>query len=185
MADRRSADGARAGDPEEKEVSRVFRAPRSLVFEVWTKADHFSRWFGPHGAEVFDCAIDARPGGAIRFGHRFADGTAFRFEGTFIEVLPDERLVFTMRTVDEHGQPVRLPSLAELPLDVSIETVVRLDDVSAGTRVRIAHRLLPADAGAHPAGMEWSRLAGEGSTQVLDRLGTHLSSVGARTEPTP
>lgn len=184
MADRRSADGSRAGDPE-KEASRVFRAPRALVFEVWTRAEHFTRWFGPHGVEVFDCEIDARPGGAIRFGHRSADGTAFRFEGTFVEVVTDERIVFTLRSTDEHGQPVRLPSLAELPLDVSIETVVRLDDVGDGTRVRVAHRLLPADAGTHPVGMEWSRLARKGAMQVLDRLGQHLSSVVARTEPTP
>lgn len=178
MSDRRSADP-------EPGVSRVFRAPRALVFEVWTKAEHFMRWFGPHGAEVFDCEIDARPGGAIRFGHRFADGTAFRFEGTFVEVVPDERLVFTIRTFDEHGRLVRLPALAALPLDASIETAVTLDDVSDGTRVRVAHRLLPAEAGAHPVGMEWSRLAGQGSLQVLDRLGQHLSSVVARTEPTP
>ena len=54
-------------------VSRVFDAPRDLVFEVWTQAEHFTRWFGPHCAEVVACELDARPGGVKRAsptGHR-------------------------------------------------------------------------------------------------------------------
>ena len=57
-------------------ISRVFDAPRDLVFEVWTKAEHFGRWFGPHGAEIVSCELDARPGGIIRFGHRLPEGTS-------------------------------------------------------------------------------------------------------------
>ena len=135
-----------AGDPipaGDEVVSRVFGAPRGLVFEVWTKAEHFTRWFGPHGAEVFSCEIDARPGGVIRFGHRFPDGMALRLKGTFVEVVLDERLVFTLGVVDEHGHPVRHPMFPDWPLDVSIETTVTLEDVGDGTRVTVAHRVFP------------------------------------------
>jgi uncharacterized protein YndB with AHSA1/START domain len=83
-------------------VDRVFDAPRGLVFEAWTKAEHFTRWFGPHGAEVVSCELDARPGGIIRFGHRSAEAT-FYLKGTFTDVVPDERLVFALGFVDEHG----------------------------------------------------------------------------------
>lgn len=156
-------------------VSRVFDAPRSLVFEVWTNADHFSRWFGPHGAEVVSCEIDARPGGIIRFGHRFPQRPTLHAKGTFAEVVLDERLVFNLGIVDEHGNPVPHPMFPDWPLDASIETTVILDDAGSGTRVRVAHRVVPPDAASHPAAKRWAPLALEGSRQVLERLGEHLS----------
>jgi uncharacterized protein YndB with AHSA1/START domain len=164
-------------------VSRVFDAPRGLVFEVWTKAEHFTRWFGPHGAEVVSCELDARPRGIIRFGHRFAEGTIY-LKGTFIDVVPDERLVFAFGFVDEHGDPVRHPMFPDWPLDVLIETIVILAEVGDGTRVTVVHRVLPADAASLPATKRWSPLAREGATQVLDRLGEHLSLAATRKEYT-
>jgi len=160
-------------------VSRVFDAPRALVFEVWTRAEHFTRWFGPHGAEIVDCELDARPGGIIRFGHRVPEGTAY-LKGTFTEAVQDERLVFSVGFVDEHGVPVRAPLFPDWPLDASIETIVTLDDVDGGTKVTVAHRVLPADAASHPAAKRWSPMAREGAMQVLDRLGEHLSMVARR-----
>jgi uncharacterized protein YndB with AHSA1/START domain len=177
MPVRRSGDAIPPGDAV---VSRVFAAPRGLVFEVWTKAEHFTRWFGPQGAEVFSCEIDARSGGVIRFGHRFPDGTALHLKGTFVEVVQDERLVFTLGFVDEHGHPVRHPMFPDWPLDVSIETTVTLEEVGNGTRVSVAHRVFPPDAASHPATKRWSELALEGWMQVLDRLGEHLSQALAR-----
>jgi uncharacterized protein YndB with AHSA1/START domain len=174
---RRGADAIPAGG---EAISRVFAAPRDLVFEVWTKSEHFSHWFGPHDAEVISCELDARPEGVIRFGHRFPEGMTLYLKGTFCEVVPNERLVFTFGFVDEHGRPVRHPMFPEWPLDVSIETIVTLDDVADGTRVVVAHRVLPANAASHPATKRWSPLALEGSRQVLDRLAEYLSLAAAR-----
>ena len=158
-------------------VSRVFGAPRDLVFEVWTEAEHFTRWFGPHGVEVVSCEIDARPGGIIRFGHRLPQGLTLHVKGTFGEVVLNERLVFTFGFVDEHGQPVRHPMFPDWPLEALIEMTVILEDVGDGTRVSVAHRVLPPDAASHPAAKRWLPLAREGSMQVLDRLGEHLSLI--------
>ena len=156
-------------------VSRVFDAPRGLVFEAWTKAEHFTRWFGPHGAEVVSCELDARPGGIIRFGHRSSEAT-FYLKGTFIDVVLDERLVFALGFVDEYGDPIGHPMFPDWPLDVLTETIVTLAEVGDGTQVTVVHRVLPADAASLPATKRWSPLAREGSTQVLDRLGEHLSA---------
>jgi uncharacterized protein YndB with AHSA1/START domain len=168
-----------SGDPMsagEEVLSRVFRAPRSLVFEVWTKAEHFARWYGPHGAEVFGCELDARPGGVVRFGHRSADGTmALLLKGTFTEVVRDERIVFAVGFVDERGQPVPHPMFPDWPLDVRIEVTVDLMDAGEGTRVTLGHRVLPAHLESHAETKRWSPLALEGSKQVLERLGEHLS----------
>ena len=66
------------------------------------------------------------------------------------------------------------------PLDASIETIVTLDDVGGGTKVTVAHRVLPPDAACHPAAKRWSPMAREGAMQVFDRLGEHLSMATTR-----
>ena len=74
--------------------TRVFNAPRSLVFKVWTEAEHLAKWWGPHH---FTCAVhefDASPGGAIRIDMRGPDGTVFPMGGTFEEIEEPYRLVF-------------------------------------------------------------------------------------------
>lgn len=173
MSVRRSAE-VTPGE-EELVLGRVFDAPRELVFEVWTKAEHFARWFGPHGAEVVDCELDARPGGVIRFGHRTPDMTLY-LTGRFVEVVPNERLVFTSSFVDDRGQPVQHPMFAEWPLDLAIETAVSLEDAGDGTRVTLAHRVLPVEAASNPATKRWAPMARQGATQVLERLGEHLAA---------
>jgi len=169
---------------DEEGIRRTFSAPRELVFEVWTKAEHFTRWFGPHGAEVVACELDARPGGVIRFGHRSGDGVTLYVKGTFTDVVVNERLVFALGVVDEQGRPIPHPMFADWPLEVLIEMTVLLDDVGDGTTVTVEHRILPPSAASHPATKLWFPLARQGSTQVLERLGEHLSHVASRKEGT-
>jgi uncharacterized protein YndB with AHSA1/START domain len=165
-------------------VTRVFGAPRELVFEVWTSAEHFSRWFGPHGAEVVSCEMDARPGGVLRFGHRAPGGLTLFLTGTFSEVVSNERLVFTLGFVDEHGQVAPHPMFPDWPHDVSIETSVVFEDVDDGTLVTMAHRVVPLELASHPATQRWLPLARQGAMQVLDRLGEHLALAAAVKERT-
>ena len=163
-------------------LSRVFDAPRPLVFEVWTKAEHFTHWFGPHGAEVVSCEIDPRPGGIIRFGHRSGEGMTLYLKGTFREVVQDQRLVFTIGFIDERGRPARHPMFPDLPLEFLLETTVVLEDVPGGTRVKVAQRATPSGIASHPAVIRHLELACEGWKQVFERLGEHLSATQGREE---
>jgi len=83
--------------PSDREIvlTRVFDAPRELVFEAWTKPEHLTRWWGPRRSTLPVCEVDLRPGGAYRFVNRAADGTEHPFKGVYREVVPPERLVFT------------------------------------------------------------------------------------------
>jgi uncharacterized protein YndB with AHSA1/START domain len=76
-------------------MTRIFDAPRSLVFEAWTKAEHVAHWWDPSGAPLFVCEIDLRPNGAFRWVHRGAAG--YSFTGTYREITPPARLVFATR----------------------------------------------------------------------------------------
>lgn len=158
-------------------ITRVFDAPLELVFEAWTKVEHFERWFGPLGAEVFGCELDPRPGGVIRFGHRFADGMPVLVKGTFREVVQDERLVFTLGFVDEHGRPRRHPMFPDWPLEEMLMwTTVVFAKVDRGTRVTVTQRVTPPELASHPSVKRHQELALEGWMQVLTRLGEHLST---------
>jgi len=157
-------------------VSRVFDAPRELVFEAWTQPEHFTRWFGPHGTEVVACEIDARPGGEIRFGHRSGDGSTLYLKGTFREVVEGERLVFVIGFVDEHGRPGGHPMFPDWPLETMLGTTVTLQSVDDGTRVTVAQFVEPPEIASHPEVKRNQQLAREGWMQVFERLGGHLSA---------
>jgi uncharacterized protein YndB with AHSA1/START domain len=80
------------------QLTRVFDAPRELVFQAWTKADSFAQWFGAaacEGGALQSVKLDARVGGKYRLQVRRADGEFYTTVGTYREVKPPERLVFT------------------------------------------------------------------------------------------
>ena len=85
--------------PSDREIrlTRLFDAPRSLVFEAMTKPEHVTQWWGrlADGYSVPVCEIDLRPGGAWRFVNRTPKGELVAFYGVYREIAPPERLVFT------------------------------------------------------------------------------------------
>jgi uncharacterized protein YndB with AHSA1/START domain len=76
-------------------VTRVFDAPRNLVFRMWTDPAHLMRWWGPRGYTNPVCELDARVGGAIFVRMRAPDGRVVLMSGAFREIVEDERLVFS------------------------------------------------------------------------------------------
>lgn len=84
--------------PTDREVAitRVFDAPRRLVFEAWTSPEHLPHWMlGPEGWTMPVCEIDVRPGGSWHFVWRRSDGTEMGMHGVYREIKPPERLVST------------------------------------------------------------------------------------------
>lgn len=87
-----------ATTPSDREIrlTRLFDAPRRLVFEAMSKPEHIRRWWGRlgEGYSVPICEVDFRPGGAWRFVNRHPRGEA-GFHGVYREIAPPERVVFT------------------------------------------------------------------------------------------
>jgi len=83
--------------PSDREIvmTRVFDAPRDLVFEAHASCEHMSNWWGPRRYEVASCEMDFRPGGAWRLVHRGSDGQEFVFHGEFREIVRPERITWT------------------------------------------------------------------------------------------
>ena len=136
--------------------TRVLDAPRDMVFRAWTDPVQLARWWGPNGFTNPICKLDVRPGGAIRIDMLGPDGRFFLMEGEYREIVPPERLVFTIKAVkNERGEP-------EL---VNINTVT-FESMAGKTRLNFLTQVLKAGPGSEEfmAGME------EGWSQTLDRM---------------
>ena len=109
-------------------VTRTVNGPARLVFEAWTKADLFRRWWVPksYGLTLLSCDMDVRVGGRYRlvFSHQ---GSTMDFFGTYREVTPHSRLVWTNEEADG-GETV---------------TTVTFDE-NAGKTLLVVHDLYPS-----------------------------------------
>ena len=76
-------------------MTRVFDAPRDLVFEAHSSCEHLSRWWAPRGYEIAGCEVDFRPEGSWRIVQRGPDGEEYAFRGDYREIVRPERIVWT------------------------------------------------------------------------------------------
>lgn len=86
-------------------ITRTFDAPVRLVFEAWTRAELMKKWWVPKSIpmELLSCETDVRVGGTYRFVFRH-DGGEMAFHGKYLEVVPNERIVWTNDEGEENGQ---------------------------------------------------------------------------------
>jgi uncharacterized protein YndB with AHSA1/START domain len=90
--------------PSDREIvmTRIFDAPREIVFEAHSKPEHVRRWWGLRNSTMPICEIDFRPGGAWRFVTREPDGSEYAFRGKYLEIVAPEKLV---QTFEFEGMP--------------------------------------------------------------------------------
>jgi uncharacterized protein YndB with AHSA1/START domain len=110
-------------------MKRRFRAPREKVFRAFTELDLLKQWWGVQGHALLEAAMDARPGGHYRFAWQTTEGDAHPLAGTYREVRPFDRLVYTW--VWGWGDWA------------GIETLVTLDfrDLGDSTEIELTHAL--------------------------------------------
>lgn len=106
-------------------VTRTVDAPAHLVFEAWTNADLFQRWWVPKsfGLNLVSCQMDVRVGGEYRLAF-LHEGTTMEFFGTYSELTPPTRLAWT-NDEGEAGQTVTTVTFEE----VDGKTLVTVVDV--------------------------------------------------------
>jgi uncharacterized protein YndB with AHSA1/START domain len=84
-------------------ITRVFDAPRELIWKLWTDCTHLVHWWGPKGFTVRHCKMDLRPGGLFHYCLVSPDGDDMWGRFVFREVEAPERLVFIVSFSDEAG----------------------------------------------------------------------------------
>jgi uncharacterized protein YndB with AHSA1/START domain len=107
-------------------LERDVDVPPALVWAAWTTPVHLTKWFTPKPFETVQCEIDLRPGGMFRTVMRSPDGEEFENIGTYLEVVPIERLVWTS---------VLGPGFRPNPtVDLAFTAVISLSPTPRGTR---------------------------------------------------
>jgi uncharacterized protein YndB with AHSA1/START domain len=97
-------------------ITRVFDAPRSLVWQAWTDPVQVAHWLGPHGFTGRVERLDGRVGGAYRFHLRAPDGRDHWMQGIHREIVPPEKLVNTYVWADAQGRPTGPETLLTITL---------------------------------------------------------------------
>jgi uncharacterized protein YndB with AHSA1/START domain len=128
-------------------LTRVFDAPRELMWKLWTEREHILKWWGPKGFTLPACEMDFRPGGAYRFVMRGPDGQDNPFHGVYREIVRPERIVFTA-------------ILDNLPGHELLTTVTFADE-GGKTKLTVRQTTPPGDAG---------RGQNQGWSETLERL---------------
>jgi uncharacterized protein YndB with AHSA1/START domain len=155
-------------------LSRLIEAPREVLFDVWTDAQHLAQWFGPTDVALPFCKVDPRPGGVLHFCHRLRDGTEVWVKGVYREIVAPERLVFTLSFVDRDGRPAAHPMFPDWPLDAMFLTTVTFADVQGKTQLTVRQVLVPAAAAALDIVARERQAARAGWAETLDRLGEYV-----------
>jgi uncharacterized protein YndB with AHSA1/START domain len=109
-------------------ITRVFDAPRALVFAAWTRPEHLAGWWGPQGFVNVAWEMDVRPGGAWFRRMQAPDGTRYTKHGVYREVVAPERLVFTY-----------VNQAADGTQDRETLVTVTFDEEGARTRLTLHH----------------------------------------------
>jgi uncharacterized protein YndB with AHSA1/START domain len=135
-------------------ITRIIDAPRDDVFRAWTDPDQLRRWWRPGEFTCPEAEVDLRPGGSYRLAMQPAEGDAFIVGGTYREVQPPQRLVYTWRW--ETG-----------PAADGSESLVTVEFIDRGpqTELVLTHTEFPASHGPAPYQMGW-----EGGLEKFEAL---------------
>ena len=87
-------------------VERHFSAPRTLLFQVFTRPEHLKNWWAPYPYTISACTVDLRPGGIWHYAMRSPEGQEHWSRSVYREIVPPEKLVYTSTFADAHANPI-------------------------------------------------------------------------------
>lgn len=147
---------AEKNDPADREIvsSRVFDAPRELVFRAWAEPEHLAKWWGPKGFTNTFHEFDFRPGGVWRFVMHGPDGANYPNQNVFLEIVRPERIVI------DHVSPPRF----------RIEAAFEDED----GKTRLTFRMVFESAAECD---KIKKIAVDGNEQNFDRLAARLEKM--------
>jgi uncharacterized protein YndB with AHSA1/START domain len=147
--------------PSDREIvfTRVFNAPRQVVFDAWTKPEHLRQWYGCSKSSMIVCEIDLRPGGSYRFVLRASGLPDFTISGVYREIVSPSRIVCTERFEDDGAKEALLAITFDERDDKTVLT-------SRALYRSAADRQAVLDLGVD-----------QGAAESLDRLARYLSTL--------
>lgn len=156
-------------------VSRVFDAPRDLVWKVCTEPEHIAKWFAPAGATTIVKKMEFRPGGVCHYCQRSAQGEVWG-KATYQEIQPKDRFVLIQSFSDAEGNIATHPMAPTWPREV--HSVNTFEDLGGG-KTRYAVEWTPYNATVEEVGTFDAARAGmnEGWGGTFDKLTAYLAGL--------
>jgi uncharacterized protein YndB with AHSA1/START domain len=138
-------------------ITRIFDAPRELVWRAWTEPERIMRWWGPKGYTAPACKLDFRIGGKYHFCMRSPEGKDYWSTGVYREIVEPERIVCTDSFADEHGNPVpasHYGMAGDWPSELLV--TVTFEEHEGKTKMTLRHVGIPAGEMKEMAGVGWN-----------------------------
>jgi uncharacterized protein YndB with AHSA1/START domain len=138
-------------------ITRVFDAPRELVWKAWTDPEHFMQWWGPKDYTCPFCEIDFHEGGKYLYCMRSPQGKDYWGTGVFREIIPMERFVFTDSFADEKGNVVPATHYgmsSDFPIEMLV--AVTFEDLDGKTKMTLEHIGVPSGPDSEGTHQGWS-----------------------------
>ncbi len=145
---------------ENLEITRIFDAPRELVWKAWTNPEYVKQWWGPQGFTSPACKIDLRVGGEYLCCMKAPDGSEYWTGGEYVEIVAPERIVSQLFYANEHG---KIP--AADPNDVEVRDVVTFEEYGNGQTKMTFKRNY------------WDEGEDEGMKQIFDKLSAVIAEL--------
>ncbi len=148
-------------------ITRIFDAPRELVWQVWTEPERLMRWWGPKDYTSPVCKIDLRVGGKYLYCMRSPEGKEFWSTGMYQEIVPPERLVMTDSFADKDGNVVPASHYGmgeDFPLELQV--TVTFEEQDGKTKMTLRHVGFPAG--------QMREMADGGWNESFDKLAESL-----------
>lgn len=153
------------GSGRELVITRVFDAPREMVWDAWTDPGQIVQWWGPRGFTLTIDEMDVRPGGVWKSTMHGPDGTEYLNDCVFTEVVRLQRIAYKLTAGRKHDRGT------QAPMEVS------WDFEAQGETTEVTVRMLFPTPGARDRFTREYR-AVEGGKETLDRLRDHLAREG-------
>jgi len=138
-------------------ITRIFDAPRELVWKAWTEPESVKRWWGPKGFTAPVSKIELRVGGKYLSSMRSPEGQVFWSTGVYRELIPLERIVCTDSFADEKGNVVPATyygMTGEWPRELLV--TVTLEEDGGRTKMTLRHAGIPAGKMSELCELGWN-----------------------------
>ena len=157
-------------------ISRVFEAPRELVFASFTEPERMKQWWGPKGFTVIKSEMDLRPGGTYLYGLRAPNGAIMWGRFIYREIVAPERIVLVNSVSDEKGGLTRHPGHDKWPLQMLSE--FRFEEAGpARTKFTVTWSPLDATAEEQATFAAGHTSMTQGWSGTFEQLTTYLATL--------
>lgn len=149
-------------------ITRVFDAPRELVWKAWSEPEHFRKWWGPKDFACPVCKIDFQVGGQYLFCMRSKEEQEYWSTGNYKEIITNEKIVFSHSFADENGNivPATYYGFEDFILEMEITVTFHdFDGIPGKTEMILKQVGMPI---SHLEGMD------SGWNESFDKLGESL-----------